>query len=117
MKDITVKTADMNNNNNPTVCKFIWWNTKFVCSKKNKADIWKPVLILPRLFTLSDIFAFSSANLCLMAITRNSLEMIIIEESKKIIESNDFANTNIVITTKSLSAIGSRKAPKAVVWL
>ena len=64
---------------------------------------------------MSGTLVFSSANLCLIAITRNSLEMMINDDKIKIIESRDQASKKIVMTTSSLSAIGSRNAPKAVV--
>ena len=41
--------------------------------------------------------------------------MMINDDKIKIIESSDLASKKIVITTKSLSAIGSRNAPNAVV--
>ena len=117
MNDITVKTAAINNNNMPIICKSIAPNAVLEWSKPNNAAIWKPVLIFPRLLTFSGILLFNSANLCLIAITRNSLEMMINDDKIKIIESSDLASKNIVITTRSISAIGSRNAPKAVVWL
>ena len=79
--------------------------------------IWKAVFIFPKAFTLIGINAFISASLCLIAITRNSLETIISEGIKNKIESNVLDNNNIVITTNNLSAIGSRNAPNAVSWL
>ena len=47
---------------------------------------------------------FNSANLCLIAITRNSLETIINEDKINSIESKELVSRKIVITTKSLSA-------------
>ena len=103
MNDITVKTAAMNNSSMPIICKFTAPNTVLEWSKPNNADIWKPVLIFPRLLTLSGTLVFSSANLCLIAITRNSLEMIINDDKMKIIESSDLASKKIDIKNKSLT--------------
>ena len=60
------------------------------------------------------INALISANLCLIAITRNSLETIINEAIRKKRESNVRDNSIIVTTTRSLSAIGSKNAQNGV---
>ena len=78
MNDITVKTAAMNNNNKPVICKFIKLNNTFEWRRRKIESIWNTVFIFPRVFTLKGIVPLSSANLCLIAITKNSLQIIII---------------------------------------
>ena len=107
----------MHNNNKPIVCKFIKPIKIFGCKRRKREVIWKAVLTFPNVFTLIGINAFISANLCLMAMTRNSLETIINEAIRKNIESNVRDNNIIVTTTRSLSAIGSKNAPNGVYWL
>ena len=92
-------------------------NRIFGWRRIKRDNIWKTVFILPRVLTLIDIVTFISARRCLMAITRNSREMIIRAGIRNNIESKDLDNNKIVTTTSNLSAIGSKKAPNGVSWL
>ena len=69
--------------------------------------------ILPRL-TLNGILVFNSVSLCLIAITRNSLVMIIIEDNKNRLDSNVLDNNMILTTTKSLSVIIKESAKRCM---
>ena len=95
MNDITVKTAAMNNSNMPIICKFIKLIIIFGWRRRKRDIIWKAVFTFPRLFTLIGTNTLISANLCLIAITRNSLETIIKDGIKKNIESNVLDNNKI----------------------